>query len=195
MGGTKELRGCIDCVQVPVFRPTEAEWRDPLGYLASIRRQAELIGMAKIIPPPRWEAQHVPDQDGVTFKTKVQSVHEMQWKDTVTEAKQFWAMFNAFQESTGGSKGRKKPVFAGQEIDLYRLYRVVGKRGGFAEVCCKKRWKEVVNAMEVCLCVCVCLKCRGLLDHSAWIHDGEYENNLIFMSCRLRIRVVMLLLR
>ena len=149
------MRGCIDCVQVPIFRPTEAEWRDPLGYLASIRRQGELIGMAKIVPPSRWEGQHAPDENGVTFKTKLQYVHEMQWKDTVTEAKQFWAMFNAFQESTGGSKGRKKPVFAWQEIDLYRLYRVVGKRGGFAEVCSKKRWKDVVVAMEVCVSVCV----------------------------------------
>lgn len=149
MGGNKELRGCIDCFQVPVFRPTEAEWRDPLGYLASIRRQGELIGMAKIVPPSRWEAPHGPDQIGVKFKTKVQSVHELQWKDTVTEAKQFWAMFNAFQDSTGGSKGRKKPVFAGQEIDLYKLYRVVGKRGGFSEVCAKKCWKDVVSAMEV----------------------------------------------
>lgn len=126
-GGNKELRVGIDCCQVPVFRPTEAEWRDPLGYLASIRRQVELIGMAKIVPLTRWEATHDPDQIGVKFKTKIQSVHELQWKDTVTEAKQFWAMFSAFQESTGGSKGKKKPVFAGQEIDLYNIYRVVVK--------------------------------------------------------------------
>lgn len=157
MGGNKELQGCIECAQVPVFRPTEAEWRDPLRYLASIRRQGELIGMAKIVPPPRWEGQHTPDRESVRFKTKTQAVHELQWKDTVTEAKQFWAMFNAFQESTGASKSRKKPVFAGQEIDLYRLYRVVGKRGGFVEVCAKKCWKDIVTAMEVrvgnwCLC-------------------------------------------
>lgn len=56
VGGNKELRRCIECFQVPVFRPIEAEWCDPLGYLASIRRQGELIGMAKIVPPSRWEA-------------------------------------------------------------------------------------------------------------------------------------------
>lgn len=189
MGGTKELRGCIDCVQVPIFRPTEAEWRDPLGYLASIRRQGELIGMAKIVPPSRWEVQHAPDEKGVTFKTKLQYVHEMQWKDTVTEAKQFWAMFNAFQESTGGSKGKKKPVFAGQEIDLYRLYRSVGKRGGFAEVCSKKRWKDVVVAMEVCFYGVLCAS-MGVTGRTRWkTWSIIYCYNVV---CRLMIKAAML---
>ncbi|WPT16637.1 Lysine-specific demethylase lid [Picochlorum sp. SENEW3] len=135
MGGNKELRRCIECFQIPVFRPIEAEWCDPLGYLASISRQGELIGMAKIVPPSRWEAPHAPDQIGLKFKTKIQSFHELQWKVTVTEARQFWAMFNAFQESTRCCKSWKKPVFVGQEIDLYKLYRVVGKRGRCSEVC------------------------------------------------------------
>jgi hypothetical protein len=105
--------------------------------------------MAKIVPPTRWGATHAPDQIRVKLKTKIQSVHELQWKDTVTEAKQFWAMFNAFQESTGGGKGKNKPVFAGQEIDLYNLYRFIGKRGGFSEVYAKKRWKDVVSTLPV----------------------------------------------
>lgn len=150
MTGKKALSGCIDCSQVPVFKPTEAEWRDPLQYFASIRRQTELIGMAKIVPPARWEPQHDFDRDKIRFKTISQSVHELQWKDTVAEAKQFWAMFNAFQESTGGSRSRKKPVFSGQEVDLYRMYRLVGKRGGYEEVCAKKSWKDIVVGMEVC---------------------------------------------
>ncbi|KAI8106581.1 hypothetical protein M9435_001123 [Picochlorum sp. BPE23] len=149
MGGHKERTGCIECPDIPVFRPTEAEWRNPLGYLASVRRQAELAGMAKIVPPTKWEPSHTFDRASLKFKTTSQCIHELQVKDTVTEAKQFWAMFNAFQESTGGGKGRKKPLFAGQEIDLYRLYRIIRKRGGYEEICNRKRWKDIVVAMEI----------------------------------------------
>lgn len=164
MGGHKERTGCIECPDIPVFRPTEAEWRNPLGYLASVRRQAELAGMAKIVPPTKWEPSHTFDRASLKFKTTSQCIHELQVKDTVTEAKQFWAMFNAFQESTGGGKGRKKPLFAGQEIDLYRLYRIIRKRGGYEEICNRKRWKDIVVAMEVSALFLLLLSCvEGLV--------------------------------
>jgi len=44
---------------------------------------------------------------------------------------------------------RKKPVFNEQEVDLYRLYRVVEKRGGYDAISERKSWKEVAEALEI----------------------------------------------
>jgi histone demethylase JARID1 len=148
MSSKKGPKGFIECPQVPVFQPTEEEWRTPLEYLASLRRQVEHLGMAKIVPPSGWEPSFTMDRKKTKFKTHIQSIHELQCKDSVAEAKQFWAKYNAFQESAG-NKSRRKPLFSGQEIDLYRLYRLVTRRGGYKEVCDGKRWKDIVTAMEV----------------------------------------------
>ena len=38
-------------VEAPVFHPTEAEFRDPLVYIGSIRKQAQPFGICRIVPP------------------------------------------------------------------------------------------------------------------------------------------------
>jgi hypothetical protein len=144
-----DSKGSIECLQVPTFRPTAAEWQDPLAYLQGLRHQGELIGLVKIVPPDGWEGTHTLDSSKIRVKTKSQAVHELQYKDTVAEAKKFWASFNAFIASTNFVLNRKKPVFNGQEVDLYRLYRVVEKRGGFEEVCERKAWREVACALSI----------------------------------------------
>ncbi|KAK4399481.1 Lysine-specific demethylase [Sesamum angolense] len=40
--------------EAPVFYPTEEEFQDTLGYIASIRSSAEAYGICKIVPPPSW---------------------------------------------------------------------------------------------------------------------------------------------
>jgi len=104
--------------------------------------------MARVVPPAEWQPKCSVDRRKTKFLCREQSVHELQWKDSVALAKQFWADFNSFQEAQG-TKSRRKPLFSGQEIDLYKLYRLVRKRGGFEEVCKGKGWKDIVTAMEV----------------------------------------------
>lgn len=41
--------------EAPVFYPTEEEFKDTLGYIASIRREAEKYGICRIVPPPSWK--------------------------------------------------------------------------------------------------------------------------------------------
>ena len=77
-------------------------------------------------------------------------MHELCYKDTVTEAKAFWSSFNSFISSNSNFVlHRKKPVFNNQEVDLYRLYRTVEKRGGYAVISERKAWREVAGALQI----------------------------------------------
>ncbi|XP_043701047.1 lysine-specific demethylase JMJ18-like isoform X2 [Telopea speciosissima] len=44
-----------DIEDAPVFHPTEEEFEDTLGYIAKIRKKAELYGICRIVPPPSWK--------------------------------------------------------------------------------------------------------------------------------------------
>jgi len=41
-------------LEAPTFRPSEAEWRDPMEYIRSITDKASRFGICKIIPPDNW---------------------------------------------------------------------------------------------------------------------------------------------
>lgn len=40
--------------EAPTYRPTEAEFRDPMEYIRSISEKASKYGICKIIPPDNW---------------------------------------------------------------------------------------------------------------------------------------------
>ena len=62
----------------PVFRPTAAQFRDPLRYVASIRREAEPFGICKIVPPRGWKVESAVDWNSTKkFATKRQRLHEL----------------------------------------------------------------------------------------------------------------------
>ena len=59
--------------EAPVFRPTAAQFRDPLRYVASIRREAEPFGICKIVPPRGWKVECAVDWNSTKkFATKRQ---------------------------------------------------------------------------------------------------------------------------
>ena len=38
-----------------MFRPTEKEFSDPLGYIEKIRPEAEQYGLCRVVPPPGFK--------------------------------------------------------------------------------------------------------------------------------------------
>jgi jumonji domain-containing protein 2 len=46
--------------EVPVFRPTMAEFADFAKFVASIKEQCRRSGICKVIPPPEWKPTKKP---------------------------------------------------------------------------------------------------------------------------------------
>lgn len=42
--------------EAPTYYPTVEEFNDPLNYIQQIRHEAELYGIAKIIPPNQYQS-------------------------------------------------------------------------------------------------------------------------------------------
>ncbi|KAA6416700.1 MAG: lysine-specific demethylase 5C-like, partial [Trebouxia sp. A1-2] len=135
--------------EAPVFRPTFEEFEHPLRYIASIRPTAEAYGICKVIPPAGWKPPYVIDRATFRFKTRIQSVHELQNRpDTQEAADLFQEEFEAFLQSTGRPV-KKAPVFGGTPIDLSRLYKAVLRRGGYELVTQNKSWRDVGRILQL----------------------------------------------
>ncbi|KAH7654403.1 histone demethylase JARID1 protein [Dioscorea alata] len=75
--------GCRpDIDEAPAFYPTEEEFKDTLGYIASIRQKAEKYGICRIIPPPSWKPpcplRVKSTWEHAKFTTRVQQVDKLQ---------------------------------------------------------------------------------------------------------------------
>ncbi|TVU18636.1 hypothetical protein EJB05_34744 [Eragrostis curvula] len=69
----------------PIFTPSEEEFKDAIGYIASIRPQAEKYGICRIIPPSSWKPPCVLKEKSfwecTEFNTRVQQVDKLQNRD------------------------------------------------------------------------------------------------------------------
>lgn len=68
--------------EAPVFYPSEEEFENTLGYIASIRMKAEKYGICRIVPPPSWmppcPLKEKGRWDGIKFTTRIQQVDKLQ---------------------------------------------------------------------------------------------------------------------
>ncbi|XP_046505277.1 lysine-specific demethylase 5D isoform X2 [Equus quagga] len=64
--------------ECPVFEPTWAEFRDPLGYIAKIRPIAEKSGICKIRPPADWQPPFAVEVDNFKFTPRIQRLNELE---------------------------------------------------------------------------------------------------------------------
>ena len=106
---------------------------------------------SQVIPPEGWKPPFAIDRKAFRFRTRIQSVHELQQRiDHTAASESFHRGYQAWLRSQGkGKSGKRNPVVAGQEIDLAKLYRLVARRGGFEKVSDDKLWREVARIMEV----------------------------------------------
>ena len=52
-----------DLLEAPTYRPTEAEFRDPMEYIRSISEKASKYGICKVIPPDGWNPDFAIDTE------------------------------------------------------------------------------------------------------------------------------------
>jgi histone demethylase JARID1 len=50
-------------LEAPTYRPTEAQFRDPMEYIKSISSEASKYGICKIIPPDSWNPDFAIDTE------------------------------------------------------------------------------------------------------------------------------------
>lgn len=146
-------------------RPTAEEWQDPLRYISSIRERAEIYGICKIVPPEGWAPPLALDKNSLRFNTVIQAVHRLQDRLSMPAQQAFYEELRSVMSAEGRAP-KKPPQFGGREVDLFRLYRAVAKRGGYAAVTEEKKWKDVVRVLQVRAFVCVlylgmCAQCGG----------------------------------
>lgn len=133
--------------EAPTFRPSPEEFADPLAYIATIRGRAEPYGICKIVPPgfkPPFCLERK-----VRFGTRVQLVHELQERseDPALDAT-FQQQYAAFLQQLG-RKAPAAPKLGNQVVELCRLLRVVGRKGGHRVVNDAKAWRDVCRLMGV----------------------------------------------
>ncbi|KAI2599576.1 KDM5C isoform 7 [Pan troglodytes] len=66
--------------ECPVFEPSWAEFRDPLGYIAKIRPIAEKSGICKIRPPADWQPPFAVEVDNFRFTPRIQRLNELEFQ-------------------------------------------------------------------------------------------------------------------
>ncbi|KAG6395847.1 hypothetical protein SASPL_141976 [Salvia splendens] len=81
-----------DIDDAPIFYPTEEDFQDTLGYIASIRPKAEAYGICKIVPPPSWKPPCPLKEKEVwersKFSTRIQHVDLLQNREPMRKKSQ-----------------------------------------------------------------------------------------------------------
>ena len=157
--------------EAPVYHPTEDEFADPLRYIASIRAEAEEFGICRIVPPSSFKVPFNQDAASFSFKTRVQTVNELQLRLKKGKNRSFRTEYADFMQSRGQSVTRL-PVFGGKKLDLQALYDNVTQRGGFDAVCRAKGWRDMARVMDTPATVTsAAMALRAL--YQKWLLDFE----------------------
>uniref|UniRef100_A0AAQ5Z6S9 Protein Jumonji n=1 Tax=Amphiprion ocellaris TaxID=80972 RepID=A0AAQ5Z6S9_AMPOC len=131
--------------EVPVFRPAQREFQDPLVYLDAVREQAEVYGMCRVVPPPDWRPECKLSEE-MRFVTQVQRVHMLgrRWGPNV----QRLACIRKHLKSQGITMD-EPPVIGGCEVDLSRFFQLINDMGGMQQVMDLKKWTKLADLLRI----------------------------------------------
>ncbi|XP_070461667.1 lysine-specific demethylase 5C isoform X43 [Equus przewalskii] len=110
--------------ECPVFEPSWAEFRDPLGYIAKIRPIAEKSGICKIRPPADWQPPFAVEVDNFRFTPRIQRLNELEAQTRVKL--NYLDQIAKFWEIQGSSL--KIPNVERRILDLYSLSKQCNTR-------------------------------------------------------------------
>ncbi|XP_035290165.1 protein Jumonji-like isoform X1 [Anguilla anguilla] len=131
--------------EVPVFRPGQQEFQDPLVYVDSVRERAEPYGLCRVIPPADWRPECKLNED-MRFVTQVQHVHKLgrRWGPNV----QRLACIRKHLQSQGIAM-EEAPLIGGCELDLARFFQLINDMGGMQQVTDLKKWSKLADLLRV----------------------------------------------
>ncbi|EHY54178.1 hypothetical protein HRR83_008247 [Exophiala dermatitidis] len=156
--------------EAPTFRPTEAEFRDPMAYIRSISEKASKYGICKIIPPENWNPDFAIDTERFHFRTRRQEINlveggnrtNLNYLDQLAKFhKQYGAHLNRF------------PSVDKRPLDLYKLKKAVEVRGGFERVCKDKKWAEIGRDLGYSGKIMSSLSTSLKNSYQRWLHPYE----------------------
>ncbi|XP_010619933.1 lysine-specific demethylase 5D isoform X2 [Fukomys damarensis] len=130
--------------ECPVFEPSWAEFRDPLGYIAKIRPIAEKSGICKIRPPADWQPPFAVEVDNFRFTPRIQRLNELEAQTRVKL--NYLDQIAKFWEIQGSSL--KIPNVERRMLDLYSLSKIVVEEGGYEAICKDRRWARVAQRLN-----------------------------------------------
>ncbi|EPY72459.1 hypothetical protein CB1_002767002 [Camelus ferus] len=130
--------------ECPVFEPTWAEFRDPLGYIAKIRPIAEKSGICKIRPPSDWQPPFAVEVDNFRFTPRIQRLNELEAQTRVKL--NYLDQIAKFWEIQGSSL--KIPNVERRILDLYSLSKIVLEEGGYEAICKDRRWARIAQRLN-----------------------------------------------
>ncbi|KAI5070351.1 hypothetical protein GOP47_0014694 [Adiantum capillus-veneris] len=145
--GQAAKSGFLGIPEAPVYHPTEEEFKDPLVYIEKIRKEAEVYGICKIVPPKQWHPPFTIDRKTFTFPTKLQAIHHLQMRPAAHDADTFKLEYTRFLEKEGHA-AENWPSFRGKDLDLCQFFSAVKRHGGYQKVTKDKKWGEVLQILD-----------------------------------------------
>ncbi|KNC87675.1 hypothetical protein SARC_00246 [Sphaeroforma arctica JP610] len=135
----------------PQFQHSYAVVNPPLTQ--SIRPEAEVYGICRIVPPDGWKPPFALDKDEFVFETRKQDLNQLEGQNRLR--RQFFDMLSSFHTGRGVPMAKKR--IQRREVDPYELHRLIQEFGGVDYVTEKRLWSNIGEAMGFDRMVCTSL--------------------------------------
>lgn len=157
-------------LEAPTYRPTDAEFRDPMEYIRSISEKASKFGICKIIPPDSWNPEFAIDSEKFHFRTRKQEINLVEGSNRTNL--NYLDQLAKFHKQYGTHLNRF-PSVDKRPLDLYKLKKAVEVRGGFANVCKDKKWAEIGRDLGYSGKIMSSLSTSLKNSYQRWLHPYE----------------------
>ncbi|KAJ2954110.1 hypothetical protein O0L34_g2333 [Tuta absoluta] len=131
-------------LDAPIYRPTEAEFNDPIAFFEKIAPLAAKYGLCKVVAPEAFKPQCILN-DALKFNVTNHYISRLfcRWGAAAREITAMRAYL-----ATQNINFNRVPLLDGLEVNLPKLYSVVQHYGGLQQVMGKQLWSKVAEDMR-----------------------------------------------